>query len=69
MVIALVHSLKVGDISRRCVESLGGRDPMDMEVSFVRNVAVRKDMMRASFRLTSDILLSDKCRAKKRKLM
>ena len=42
---------------------------MDMAVSFVRNVAVRKDMMRASFRLTSDILLSDKCTAKKRKLM
>ena len=41
---------------------------MDMAVSFVRNVATREDMMRALFRLTGDILLSDKCEAKKRKL-
>jgi len=59
---------KVGDINRRCVESLGGEEPRDLAVSFVRNVATNKDMMRASFRLTADILLSDKCKAKKRKL-
>ena len=59
---------QVGDINRRCVESLGGEEPRDLAVSFVRNVATNKDMMRASFRLTADILLSDKCTAKKRKL-
>ena len=59
---------KAGDISQRCVESLGGHEPLDMAVSFVRNVATHKDMMRATFRLTGDILLSDKCAAKKRRL-
>ena len=56
------------DMTQRCVESLGGEEPLDMAVSFVRNVATNKDMMRASFRLTADILLSEKCSAKKRKL-
>ena len=60
--------LQVKDITQRCVESLGGEEPLDMAVSFVRNVATNKDMMRASFRLTADILLSEKCSAKKRKL-
>ena len=59
---------QAGDINQRCVESLGFQKPHDMAVSFVRNVATNKDMMRASFRLTADILLSDKCTAKKRKL-
>ena len=59
---------QAGDITQRCIEYMGGEEPRDMAVSFVRNVATNKDMMRASFKLTADILLSDKCTAKKRKL-
>ena len=43
---------KAGDISRQCVESLGGQEPLGMAVSFVLNVATHKDMMLATFRLT-----------------
>ena len=46
---------KAGDIAQMCVESLGGHEPLDMGVSFVRNITTRKDMKRSTFRLTRDI--------------
>jgi tRNA (guanine37-N1)-methyltransferase len=49
---------KKSDIAKRCVDVLGGAEPLEMSVSFVRNVAPKKDMMRASFRLTNEILVA-----------
>ena len=72
-VAAVVHvhgfSETQSEIVERCVAALGGRSPHDMSVTYVRNVAPKKDMFRATFKLTKDILFdSVETEAKRRKI-
>ena len=52
-------NLKKDNFFQNCESEFGGKNLNELNISFVRNVAPHKDMMRASFPLTLDLLTAN----------
>ena len=52
---------QVADVRERCADQFDGKELVNLNVEHVRSVAPHKEMMRASFQLSMEIMASDNC--------